>query len=685
MVSIGVRKGSLSIALTLLVAGCSTVNQSLPSYDSTKKLTALSNLNISNDFNFKTTKDISLNLVSKLSSGEIVGNIKFHVYNKDPEQGGSIITSFQTDSLGKGKSNITIPSYLDSVFITTDYIGLPSKVEFKTDNKEINYTTFENNQSIISNIDTSKASNYFKILADSGFKFMGSFDSSGVPKYLEPKADTVDKTFLSDINASLPESKPVPKFNPSYLEGDKDKNLIITEEADVWITFVHEGAGWLNSLGYYVYDTDNPPQTPADINEKTIVFPNVSYPGSGGNLKTGSKVYLGRFPKGKSIGWFLVAQGWKSGTVQNNVYTVFADQKLNPEPDSKFKQHTVLLNDKTRQKFVIGVEDIRRDWSNCDNDFNDAVFYFTSNPYTAIKQDSLPPVQTPLDSDKDGVTDTFDEYPTDPTKAFTSYYPAKNQVGTLAFEDNWPERGDNDHNDLNLDYNFVNGTTKDGLTSEIVANFTVNAIGAAFKNGFALELPFSHDSVASVEGTNLSKTSYVKLASNGLEQTANGSDKAVAIVFDNAFNLFGSSKDFINTRKSLPYTQPSKISLKIKLKTPIKINDAAPYNPFLIVNGERGREIHLADYNPSVKADMTLFNTKDDKSDSIISRYYKTEKNIPWALHFQEKFNYPKEYIPINFTYYYFTKWAESNGLERKDWYKNTKGYFDPQQLYTSL
>ncbi|MFN4151079.1 MAG: hypothetical protein ACK4IX_09040, partial [Candidatus Sericytochromatia bacterium] len=73
MAVIGVRKGSLSIALTLLVAGCSSVNQSLPSYDSTKKLTALSNLNISNDFNFKTTKDISLNLVSKLSSGEMVG------------------------------------------------------------------------------------------------------------------------------------------------------------------------------------------------------------------------------------------------------------------------------------------------------------------------------------------------------------------------------------------------------------------------------------------------------------------------------------------------------------------------------------------------------------------------------------------------------------------------------------
>ncbi|MBF4984800.1 DUF4114 domain-containing protein, partial [Nonlabens mediterrranea] len=35
--------------------------------------------------------------------------------------------------------------------------------------------------------------------------------------------------------------------------------------------------------------------------------------------------------------------------------------------------------------FILGFEDIRRDYASCDNDFNDAVFYVTANPYTSLK------------------------------------------------------------------------------------------------------------------------------------------------------------------------------------------------------------------------------------------------------------------------------------------------------------
>lgn len=670
---------ALSLVTAIALTSCSNqINNTLNS-------TAFPKLkNNQKGFDYKTSNDIQVNIKAVLENNISVDNVKFDLYKGDPDKDGQLITTGTTDNNGMLNTNITIPSYLESLYIKTDHIGFANKVQVKIVNNQLSYDT-SNDLNLIKEKNISDNKNFFKLLADSGFKFLGSFDNQGVPSYLEKTNDVIDKTFLADINASIPEGKPVPTYHKEYLENANDKSLVLTEDAEVWVTFVHEGAGWLNSLGYYVYDTNNPPQKASDIVEKNILFPNVSYKNSGGGLVSGNKIYLGKFPKGKTISWFLVSQGWKNGTVTNGVYTVYSDQKLNPEATSTLKQHSILLNDKTRKRFIIGLEDIRRDWTNCDNDFNDAIFYFTANPYTAVKQDSLPPVTTPLDTDKDGITDTFDEYPNDATKAFTTYSPAKNQYGTLAFEDNWPKRGDNDHNDLNLDYNFVNINNASNLTVELNGNFVVNSIGAAYKNGFAIELPVAHENVESVEGFIVKDKGYIKLDTNNLEQTDDPKKKGVLVVFDNAFSLFPAQKDFINTKNTLPFINPAKVSVKVKLKNPVKISESAPYNPFLIVNQERGKEIHLPDYAPTSKATKELFKSEDDDSDATLNRFYKTSKNIPWALHFQEKWQYPKEYIPINHTYYYFSKWAESNGTEKKDWYKNIAGNFDSKQLYSGL
>ena len=58
------------------------------------------------------------------------------------------------------------------------------------------------------------------------------------------------------------------------------------------------------------------------------------------------------------------------------------------------------------------------------------------------------------DTDEDGVSDLFDDYPNDPEKAFDNYSPAEGQFGTLAFEDLWPAKGDYDFNDIVIDYQY---------------------------------------------------------------------------------------------------------------------------------------------------------------------------------------------------------------------------------------
>jgi Domain of unknown function (DUF4114)/Secretion system C-terminal sorting domain len=202
---------------------------------------------------------------------------------------------------------------------------------------------------------------------------MGGYNKFGKPNYLDQPGDVISSTFLTRIQSSLPEYYPVPQYHPEYLAGNLTHDIKLKDTADVWVTFVDEGAGYQNTLTYYTYDLASPPTVkPTSLK---IIFPNLSLENN--ILKRGDKVFLGRFPKGKGIGFALIADGFRNETVTAGYYTLWSNPKFNPEPDTNKRRHSVLLMDST-QKIVLGFEDIRRDYSNCDQDFNDAVFYVTA-------------------------------------------------------------------------------------------------------------------------------------------------------------------------------------------------------------------------------------------------------------------------------------------------------------------
>jgi hypothetical protein len=219
------------------------------------------------------------------------------------------------------------------------------------------------------------------------FKFLSSYNSDGVPATLSGR-DYISPKFLNNIKASLPESFPVPTFNPKYIADGIDSDLKLYDQADVWVTFVAEGAGYKNVLGFYTYDLNNPPSKAPNTSEVTIIFPNVSAAGSGGGLVAGDQVYIGSFPKNTGIGWVLYANGF-NGKVTTGLWTLFSDPDFNPESKSNQRRHNVLLKDTESDKIVLTFEDIRRDYSNCDQDFNDAIFYVTANPQAAIYKEKI--------------------------------------------------------------------------------------------------------------------------------------------------------------------------------------------------------------------------------------------------------------------------------------------------------
>jgi len=222
------------------------------------------------------------------------------------------------------------------------------------------------------------------------FNYLSTYNTEGVPDDLVNTP--ISQRILDNIAASLPEGYPVPEYNPHYIADSVETNFNITALADVWVSFAGEGAGYRNVLGFYTYDLNNPPTSAPEDEDITILFANVSERGSGGGLEKGDKVYLGRYEANTGIGFVLIANGWNGSEVTYGNWMVYSNPDFNPESTPSLRKHNVNLYDDVEDVIVIGFEDIRRDYSSCDQDFNDALFIVTSNPYDAIEKDDFNPI-----------------------------------------------------------------------------------------------------------------------------------------------------------------------------------------------------------------------------------------------------------------------------------------------------
>jgi len=126
------------------------------------------------------------------------------------------------------------------------------------------------------------------------------------------------------------------------LIGGLRTHIKIDEEAEVTLTFIDEGAGFRNAVGFYVYPQGATINSVSDLGALTIIFPNASKAGAGGGLQTGDTVYLGTIPAGMMVGWFLVGNGYVSGSQVNpNRPHYFSDSQINPEVLPANQQHLI--------------------------------------------------------------------------------------------------------------------------------------------------------------------------------------------------------------------------------------------------------------------------------------------------------------------------------------------------------
>ncbi len=649
------KKIKISFLLTAItiVLGC-TEDKGFDSISSQEENTLveegpLAGLNVNSDFDFATSKNMEL----RLTAPDFLKSAVFDVYVKYGHEDSLSVGTGRFNANGSFNKIITLSRRADSVLIFSKYAGLLSELRLPIENGQ---ATFDYRPLYQRNTTTGKRAKRLKIPKATSksnavtFNYLDTYDANGVPDNMVTP-DVIEERFLDDLNASLPENVKggIPVSNPGFLAG-AETQLILTQEADVWVTFVSEGAGYKNTLGYYSYPLGEEPESVEEI-EHNIIFPNTSMIFSGGGLVPGDRVLLGRFEANTVISWFLMAQGWRGSQVEKvgNIY--YSQPDFNPENTADKRQHMVLLHDATRNLSVLGFEDLFREGGNSDEDFNDAVFYATSNPPDAIQTNNMAKIKVSNDTDGDGVNDELDDYPTDPSKAFNNYAPSKDALGKLAYEDLWPSKGDYDFNDLVVGYNYNVITNADNMVTAIDATFTIEEIGASFENGFAITMPIEPGTITSVQGQVLNG-GYELLEGNGTESGVQ-QDETVIIIAGNTREMAGDT-----------------LNINLAFNDPMNALDLGniPFNPFLIVDGDRTREVHLPDQAPTSKA-VGFLGSYDDDSNTEINRFYKSKGNLPWALNIFEGFAPPPEAMPITLYYPRFVNWANSGGTEDENWH----------------
>lgn len=246
---------------------------------------------------------------------------------------------------------------------------------------------------------------------------------------------TISADLLQTISDVLPEERG--RIDPNFLNRAYDPNIYLSASSQLAVSFVSEGAGYRNSLGYFTFDDnsfsglsfgDIDTDSSGIISTSEIgavngvttsmVFPNTSLSGSGGRLNQGDTYVLGGgsidftddswmisdgtvFEADTNVGFFLAANAWNdygggTGTVDGwdgvagDPYTYYTLDFLNPENNASasfdsndfMTRHVALtFESQDRNTLIMGFEDL---YNLGDADFNDTIFVVRSDPTGAM-------------------------------------------------------------------------------------------------------------------------------------------------------------------------------------------------------------------------------------------------------------------------------------------------------------
>lgn len=694
------KEMSIVLVLLLFLSGCF-----LTGPINTTELTDITEINtIDDSFSYKTTRltavDVSFPKAPKApliiyAAADLTESSFYEGAN--PVQVWNLYKAATVilDDEGRYSGDLTIPLIYNQIVLSPLHMGMPDSIIVDIDESGTESSaefTFSSDRSAASlPISRIVEPDPAPFHVEGDYTFYSEYDDNGYPADITDSgiSETDMTRLLQDIAATLPEYKE----NTDRLS---DASITLDEEANVSVTFMHEGAGYRNAFSLIAYDPIDlengvlPASAPApgddldgdNSSDFKVIFPNASLP-SAGSFTAGDTLDLGLFPGGKTLIWAISANGYykiDSGST-DGLKNYYSYRDWNPESE-EYNQHLALLleehdSETDEATFVLGFEDLKRPYG--DDDFNDLVVLVNISPASAvvgIEEDVFSRTIQVEDTDNDGISDTYDMYPDNAALAAATEY-----SGYIAFEDQWPAKGDYDFNDLVASYNYMLKTDADNYVRSLSWNITIEALGAGYRNGLAMKLPIAEnqilDTSESASAVRIENGDYADfdLVPNEETELLPTSDNGVVIKFfeDANLDVFETASTIINTEIGGIVLPAQSVSGTVYF-TPNALSAAdlgdLPFDLFLIQqNGIQ--EIHLPDLAPSGLTPLNelSLNDADDDSDPALDRYYKTENNLPWALHIPSEWDYPIEKNQIISAYRYFAEWAGSDGSSRVDWY----------------
>ncbi len=244
-------------------------------------------------------------------------------------------------------------------------------------------------------------------------------------------------------------------------------------------------------------------------------------------------------------------------------------------------------------------------------------------------------------------------------------------LGTFsyAFEDNWPELGDYDMNDIVVDMNLIKVQNSSNKITKIVLKGKLTSVGASKRASIAVQL--DGISAKNIKSVTYSRSNLVgavlKLSSNGVET---GQTFAVVTIVDDAHKAFGAA-DTPNISTQNGSYNPVDVMATVEFSTPLDNFTFQDLNMFIVNSSQNnsGRgEVHLVGYAATDKIDNALIESVKGSKLSTTDPF-KSVNNEPWGLSVPVSFVYPLESKNIKSVYPKFENWALSGGTKDTNWY----------------
>lgn len=492
----------------------------------------------------------------------------------------------------------------------------------------------------------------------------------------------------------------------AFISESYDSNLTFNANATVRITFLHEGAGYKNTLGYFTFTEGvNGAITinSAGMLIEDLTMPSVVQSGYGYDLRdAGGSIRT--FTSGEKLGFFLIGDGKRrASTIVNNWVFNYSDSdgqvpdpdpvvnasrgrglyttisSLNPENldgQPEKARHLALIEVPGVAGFlggddfmICGFEDLRRS-RNSDEDFNDLVFLVEASPKSAIAG-TIAFRYNPNDPDADGVYGLNDAFPNDPDRATFERIPSHGMT-TIAFEDRYPELGDADFNDAAIGY--VYELTKDSLgnVKDIQLTVALVARGALYESAFGVHLPgLPATATGSVRVERFdSGATASRMAANRTVQQIIVGNRRVEDLIDSARTMLPpqSGSQYSNTllNTGLEDAASARLHIEFDVAVPESLLGAAPYDPFLLVENPRFPDVVVDIHLPGKAsfADRPSYLPVESGQSAFID-----SNGFPWALEIPSTWRFPMEAVDIDDAYSLFEGYRTSGGELNKLWH----------------